>query len=511
MLDRKSFEAHDWEQTPLGPSETWHKQLRFLCDFLLGSEQPMFLLWGDERAFVFNAAYQRIWDIDSLENLGQRIERVAGTAWDDFAPLVDRVFSGESFLKTDFPIVAEPGREPRYFDFSYTPVYDYDDTERVAAALCISTDVTERFLSAQTVNLEREILALTVENVTEGVALIESDFTLVLWNEPFRQHFGYAPDRLRLGMNAAELIYETARRGDLGPGDPGSIVASFVQSIRSAPVRDLEIERANDKALCLHRRELSGGRQLLVSRDVTDERKAARLKDELVSTVSHELRTPLTAIAGALGMVAAGAAGEMPEKADRLIKIAQRNTERLIALVNDLLDVDKLRSGKVEYQLEKLDLVELIHASIEQNQTFGASTGVTVLDELPTSPVLVISDRNRLLQVLANLLSNAIKFSPPQSEVRVRLTCKEDTARVDVIDHGAGVAEEFRGRLFERFSQQDASPTRSHPGTGLGLVITKNIVEQLGGTVGFEPSEPQGATFHFELPLATQDELELYA
>lgn len=508
MLDRESFEAHDWEQTSLGSLATWPTQLHFLCDFLLRSEQPMFLLWGESRAFIFNRAYQAIWNIDSLQSLGQSVEQVSGALWEDFGPLVERVFSGISFLKTDYAIIGAPGSEPRYFDFSYTPIQDYEDSGRVVAALCISTDITDRFLAARTLNHEREILALTVDNVTEGVALIESDFSLVLWNEPFREHFGYSPGQLRLGMNAAELIRETARRGDLGPGDPGSIAASFVQSITTTTAGDLEIQRANDQMLCVHRRALSGGRQLLVSRDVTDERKAARLKDELVSTVSHELRTPLTAIAGALGMVGAGVAGQLPEKADRLVKIAQRNTERLIALVNDLLDVDKLRSGKVEYQLETIDLVELIHASVEQNQTFGASSGVTLAEELPSSPVLVVSDRNRLLQVLANLLSNAIKFSPPEEQVKVRLECNAQTARISVIDHGTGVAEEFRHRLFQRFSQQDASPTRSHPGTGLGLVITRNIVEQLGGTVVFEPNQPQGATFRVELPLAPDGDLE---
>lgn len=508
MLDQESFKTHHWEQTPLGALETWPKQLRFLCDFLLCSEQPMFLLWGASRAFIFNRAYEAIWEIDSLRLLGQPIDHVAGPLAQDFAPLVERVFAGGSFFRTDFPIIGEPGRPPRYFDFSYTPIEDYENPGKVVAALCISTDVTDRFLSAQSLKLEREILALTVENVTEGVALIETDFSLLLWNEPFRQHFGYAPGQLRLGMNAAELMHETASRGDLGPGDPGSIVASFVNSIRTTSARDIEIKRANDQMLCLHRRALNGGRQLLVSRDVTDERTAARLKDELVSTVSHELRTPLTAIAGALGMVGAGAAGELPEKADRLVKIAQRNTERLIALVNDLLDVDKLRSGKVEYHLEPIDLVELIRASIEQTQTFGASSGVTLSAELPPSPVLVVSDRNRLLQVLANLLSNAIKFSPSDGQVEVRLTCDEKTASIGVIDHGMGVAEEFRPRLFQRFSQQDASPTRSQPGTGLGLVITRNIVEQLGGTVAFEPTEPRGATFRVDLPLATEEELE---
>ncbi len=125
---------------------------------------------------------------------------------------------------------------------------------------------------------------------------------------------------------------------------------------------------------------------------------------------------------------------------------------------------------------------------------------------LPTSPVVVTADRNRLLQVLANLLSNAAKFSPSEEQVIVRLGHDAGKARISVIDHGMGIAEEFRDRLFERFSQHDASSTRVQPGTGLGLAITKSIVEQLGGSVLFEPTRPKGATFHVELPLTAADD-----
>lgn len=506
MLDRASFESHAWDRTPVGAIGSWPRELVFLCDFLLTSAQPMFLLWGPERAFIFNRAYQAVWNIDSLANLGRPVSEVAAAVWTAFAPLVDRVFADESFVETDFAIAGEPGVAPRYFDFSYTPIHGFEHPTRVIAALCISTDVTDRVRSAESVRLEREILALTVENVTEGVALIESDFSLVLWNDPFREHFGYAPGQLRHGMNAAELMYETARRGDLGAGDPADLVAALVHSIHTTPYGDLEIQRADDRSLCLHRRALSGGRQLLVSRDVTDERKASRLKDELVSTVSHELRTPLTAIAGALGMVGVGAAGELPERADRLVGIAHRNTERLIALVNDLLDLDKLQSGKVEYQWETIDLAELIRSAVEQNQTLGAAAGIELGETVPASAVLVSGDRNRLMQVMANLLSNAIKFSPPNGRVTVRLTCKADTARISVVDRGIGIAEEFRGRLFERFSQHDASSTRSQRGTGLGLAITRAIVEQLGGSIAYESTTPKGATFHVDLPVARPQE-----
>jgi signal transduction histidine kinase len=504
LLDCAGFERYDWEQTPLGPREGWPRQLHFLSNFLLCSEQPMFLLWGSERLFIYNGAYQALWGDRSTESLGWPVERVAGENWGQLQPLVRRVFEGSSFVERNFALPDPIDGRIRYFDLSYTPVHDYEDPQGpVLAALGITTDVTEQFLLAERMRQEREILSLTVENVTEGVALIERDFSLVLWNEPFRLHFGYEPGQIRHGMNAAELMQHSARQGDLGPGDPGATVAALVQSIRETESGSLEVQRRNGTVLNLLRRALSGGRHLLVSQDITDERRIARLKDELVSTVSHELRTPLSAISGALGIVAAGAAGELSEKAERLIAIAQRNSERLIALVNDLLDADKLQSGTVEFQWERIDMTQLVRAAVEQNQTYGEGTGVTIGAELPDAPVVVRGDRNRLLQVLANLMSNAVKFSPAGGQVTVAVAVDGPTARISVIDRGMGVPEQFRGRLFDRFSQHDGSASRVQQGTGLGLAISRSIVEQLGGSIRFEPTIPQGATFHVDLPLAT--------
>ena len=503
LLDRTSFERHDWEHTPLGPPDRWPRQLHFLADLLLCSEQPMFLLWGPERVFIYNRAYQLLWGNLSYENLGRPIEKVAGDNWAQLCPLVEKVFGGTSFLQSNFAIPDGPGNSLRYFDLSYTPIREYEAAERaVVAALCVTTDVTERFVTAETMRQEREILALTVENVTEGVALIERDFSLVLWNEPFRLHFGYQPGQIRYGMNAAELIQHSAREGDLGSGDPAATVAALVQSIRATESGALEVQRVNGTVLKLLRRSLSGGRHLLVSQDITDERRAARLKDELVSTVSHELRTPLAAISGALGLVSAGAAGGLSEKATQLVRIAQRNSERLIALVNDLLDADKLQSGKIDFQSERIDLAELVRTAVEQNQPFGGAACVAVEAELSARPVPVIADRNRMLQVLTNLLSNAVKFSPAGGTVTTRLVADRATARISVIDRGIGVPEQFRPRLFERFSQHDGSASRVQQGTGLGLAISKSIVEQLGGAIRFEPNSPQGAIFHVDMSLA---------
>lgn len=230
---------------------------------------------------------------------------------------------------------------------------------------------------------------------------------------------------------------------------------------------------------------------------------AARLKDELVSTVSHELRTPLTAISGALGILGAGAAGELTDKGERLIKIAQRNSERLVTLVNDLLDIDKLQSGKTEFRLRDENLAELVTVGVEQNLPYAERGGLQLRAEVPAEAVPVTVDRNRILQVLANLISNAVKFSTPGEEAIVRLGVEQNTARISVIDSGLGIAPEFRSRLFQRFTQHDSSSSRVQQGTGLGLAICKSIIEQHGGTIWLDETVEKGAAFHVDLPLAT--------
>jgi signal transduction histidine kinase len=507
MFDKELFDAHRWEDTPLGPRETWSRHLSYMCEFIHGSRQPMFLLWGPERALIYNAAYHDIWKVTSLDTMGRPIAEVAADAWTVLGPLVDRVFAGESFVQTDYPISSAAIGEQRFMDFSYTPVRGYDSgSDEVQGALCISSDVTERHHASQSTNESREALALTVSNVTEGVALVDRNFSIVVWNEPFRRHFGYEPGKIAIGTNAAELMLETARRGDLGAGDPGVLVAQLVHSIRSTERATLEIQRTNGRVLRLLRQSFSGGHALLVSQDITEVRTAARLKDELVSTVSHELRTPLTAISGALGIVGAGAAGELSEKASRLIQIAQRNSERLIMLVNDLLDLDKLQSGRISFRFEAADLAEVVLAGVEQTTPYAERGGQTLRAEVPPHPVPAQIDRHRILQVLSNLISNAVKFSPEGAEVLVRLQVEGRLARISVIDQGIGVPESFRDRLFERFAQHESSGTRVAQGTGLGLAICKNIVEHHHGAIWLDKRVDNGATFHVDLPLSEDPE-----
>lgn len=350
---------------------------------------------------------------------------------------------------------------------------------------------------------ERQLLKLTVENVSGGVAVVDRDLRLMLWNQAFVDLFDYAPDNVTGGRDARELIRLTAQRGELGPGDPDQIVAGFVESIRASDSRRLEIQRRNGRILDIRRESIRGGRFIMTARDVTQERQISRLKDELVSTVSHELRTPLTAISGALGLMAGGAAGDLPDRAKQLVAIGSKNAERLIHLVNDLLDMDKLQSGKLVFHFDERELGLLLTESIEQIGPYAERFGVNLAFERPTEALVAKVDSNRLCQVMTNLLSNACKFSPSGGTVRVSLQRAGDKVEISVADDGPGISPEFRARLFKRFEQEEGAHQQGHAGTGLGLAISKAIVEAHGGSIALDPQAEKGAIFRVELPAVT--------
>ena len=234
--------------------------------------------------------------------------------------------------------------------------------------------------------------------------------------------------------------------------------------------------------------------------DVSELKRLEHLKAEFVATVSHELRTPLTSIRGSLGLLAGGVAGSLPEAVKTLVDIARDSCERLVRLINDILDFEKIESGKMSLGLEIIDLPELVERSVRANDGFAASHGVTVRVLVETPGLRVRADSDRLIQVIANLLSNACKFSPAGGIVEVTVARRGALACVGVSDRGPGIPEAFRSRIFQRFSQADSSDARKKGGTGLGLVISRAIVERLGGHIGFQARESGGTTFFFELP-----------
>jgi signal transduction histidine kinase len=235
-------------------------------------------------------------------------------------------------------------------------------------------------------------------------------------------------------------------------------------------------------------------------RYAVERKRLQRLKDEFVSTVSHELRTPLTSIYGSLGLLMGNAAGNLPDAAVRLLAIAHTNSQRLVRLVNDILDIEKMESGQIVFKFGRVEVRSLVGQAIEANRGFAKGSGVRIRLEDASVVCDVRADPDRLAQVVTNLLSNAIKFSPANNEVVVAIESGIDLVRISVRDHGPGISTDFKPRIFERFAQADATNARQKGGTGLGLSIVKQIVDRLSGDVGFADAPGGGTIFHVEVP-----------
>lgn len=237
-----------------------------------------------------------------------------------------------------------------------------------------------------------------------------------------------------------------------------------------------------------------------IMHDVSERKQAEVLKAEFVSTVSHELRTPLTSIKGSLGLVRSGELGTLPDAVNGMLDIAYSNCDRQIRLVNDLLDMEKIAAGKMDFKMMEVDLNEIIDTAVIENKEYGSTYNVTFKVQHTISPKKIYADEARIIQVLANLLSNAAKFSPQGSEVNINLQESGEYYQVCVTDTGPGIPENYRNKIFERFSQADSSDTRQKGGTGLGLCISKAIIEKHHGDLYFDTEIGSGTTFYFEIP-----------
>lgn len=229
---------------------------------------------------------------------------------------------------------------------------------------------------------------------------------------------------------------------------------------------------------------------------------ANQAKSEFLAAMSHELRTPLTSSLGSLGMLHLFLPDDLPADAREMLDVAKRNNEALLRLVNELLDYEKILSGRLEMETSRQDISALLNNIVKDNQGFARSKSVQFVTKNNISPLYAKVNEYRFEQVINNLLSNAAKFSNPGSDVEISIENQNQMICVKVKDHGAGIPEEFRPKIYEQFTQADSSTTRHHGGTGLGLSISKALIEGMGGEIGFETEINIGSTFYVTLPVA---------
>lgn len=333
-------------------------------------------------------------------------------------------------------------------------------------------------------------------------AIISKDLNGIIttWNKAAEDIFGYTAEEA-IGLPMHTLIPEDilAQEPDIIPRiKAGERIENF-DTVRIKK----NGERINISATISPIRDyddnIIGASQVI--RDITDRVLLEKQKSEFISTVSHELRTPLTSIKGSIGLIKSTAEDSLPEKTRRLLNIAYNNSERLVILINEILDFEKISAGKLEYNLEPLDMKNLVEGVIADSKGYEIECGIKYVLTHADPDSYVYADKNRIIQVLSNLMSNAAKFSPKNSEVRLRVDIRGNSLRVSVTDSGYGVPKEFRENIFKRFSQADSTDTRKVTGTGLGLSISKAIIEGLDGTIGFSSEGTGGSTFYFDLPL----------
>jgi PAS domain S-box-containing protein len=359
--------------------------------------------------------------------------------------------------------------------------------------LGVIVDITSR-------KIAEEKFRLAVESCPSGMVMINADGMILLVNAETEKLFGYPREEL-IGHSVDMLVPPRFR--DQHPQH----CKAFGEHPRARLMgagRDLFGLRKDGTEfpveVGLNPIQTRDGLVVLsVVIDISERKRNERLKDEFVSTVSHELRTPLTSIAASLGLLTGTADDKLPATTRRLINIAHSNSQRLVRLINDILDIEKIESGKVVFNLRRVEVLALIEQTIEANRGLADEYGVKLRLE-PSSAQEVRADPDRLMQVITNLLSNAIKFSPREAEVTVSVEGRDQDVRIGVRDHGPGIPDSFRSQIFQKFAQADASDARQKGGTGLGLSIAKQIVLRLGGEIGFTDAPGGGTMFFVDLP-----------
>ncbi|MBL4750035.1 MAG: PAS domain-containing sensor histidine kinase [Amylibacter sp.] len=386
-----------------------------------------------------------------------------------------------------------------YTRTTYVPQTDRHG--KLVSSIAIRTDITESKVATGDKNTRRALHILRDEiymfeaGTLRFTYLNQTAMERCGWDENTYPQKSLFERDMEIGENGAydiKAFYNRAR--PLINGETEEITHELTIDNRPSEVK-----------MQLVRPEIGKPYFMTIVRDISDRHAFNKTKDDFISTVSHELRTPVTSIKGALGLILSGAFGELSEKAQRMLDIAYRNADRLGLIINDILDLEKIAAGRMEFHLDAVDMAELIEDAIVENKPYSERYNVSMVANGLNDGVMCLCDKDRIFQVMNNLLSNAVKFSHKGGEVIIRLEEKADTIYVSIEDFGAGIPREAKATIFDRFTQADSSDRRAKGGTGLGLSIVKTLIEQQDGKIDFTSQWGKGTKFFFELPKAHDD------
>jgi two-component system, sensor histidine kinase and response regulator len=375
-----------------------------------------------------------------------------------------------------------------------------------AVNIIIEQKVEEKTQELYESEKETRRFAEVLRQCDDAIMAVTPDMTVITWNQGAERMYGYKAEEI-VGKSAALI---TAPRH-----------MEMAKAIINRVVHGETVENLEGKAV------LKGGKEIpisstispirnndgvidslsLVIRDISQKKLVEQRIKEFYSTVSHELRTPLTSIRGALALLADGVVEPGSEEAVELVQLARSSSIRLVRLINDILDLRKIEEGKLDFNIDSYSTEELVENAVNAMQGLADERSVIIKAE-SIEYVQLEADSDRITQVLSNLISNAIKYSQPQGEVEVTVKQKDRMVRFNVFDQGPGIPVELQHKLFGKFQQIDSSDSRAKEGSGLGLSISKAIVEQLGGRIGFESKPGQRTHFWFELPSLAKENVE---
>jgi PAS domain S-box-containing protein len=452
----------------------------------------------------FNDRFCQIWGISHLADAIRRgdlknhdIMPECATKLSDvsFAELCGALQREDNRTTVEDEIPLIDGRTIRLFSTQIR-----DECDRYFGRLCLFEDISDRKRS----EAELRLLSNALESAVEGISRLDSQGRYLRVNPAYAKMVGYLPAEI-IDMNWKFTVH---------PDDQAKMEAAYDYMLQTGKV---EVEARGirkdgsefDKQLVMVSAFDSQGDFIghyCFMKDISDRREIDRMKDEFISVVSHELRTPLTSISGALDLLAGGFLRTDPEAAQHMLDIAASNTDRLVRLINDILDIERIESGKVAMTKQTCDIAELIPQAINIVEELAEQSQIQIAKSVQSA--ILWADPDRIVQVLTNLLSNAIKFSPPKSTIWLNADLlpsdSDDIATqlfVTVQDQGRGIPHSKLETIFERFQQVDASDSRQKGGTGLGLAICRSILQQHDGSIWAESTLGEGSRFCFTLPL----------